>query len=224
MFFFFFSSQFAGFVPAGVSGKRNRHLDTQLTIMVMLEQDFDLSLAAIASEIQRLEDQHDNPRWFALYLGVHYAKRGAAGGALDEGKPAPPSLSQDVLENIIALFDSVTVAEVLELRVRELLLKCEKILSTVHDICLPIVFIICTVKKPEQNGRTGTALRFDDSSGLTNRKSMRLKEIRKSNDKRAKDLATLLPTQDRKLRSRGAKPTHKGGGPIKQPGGGFRGN
>ena len=48
--------------------------------------------------------------------------------------------------------------------------------------------------------------------------------VRKSNEKRAKDLATLLPKQDRNVRSRGAKPTHKGGGPIKQPGGGFRGN
>ena len=48
--------------------------------------------------------------------------------------------------------------------------------------------------------------------------------VRKSNDKRAKDLEMLLPTQDRTLRPRGAKPTQKGGGPIKQPGGGFRGN
>ena len=48
--------------------------------------------------------------------------------------------------------------------------------------------------------------------------------VRKSNEKRAKDLEMLLPTQDRNLRPHGAKPTHKGGGPIKQPGGGFRGN
>jgi hypothetical protein len=48
--------------------------------------------------------------------------------------------------------------------------------------------------------------------------------VRKSNEKRAKDLEMLLPTQDRNLRPRGDKPTHKGGGLIKQPGGGFRGN
>jgi hypothetical protein len=87
--------------------------------MAMPEQEFNLSLAAIASGIQGLEDQGDNARCFALYLVVHYSKRGAAGRALGKGKPAPPSLPQDVLEYIIALFDSVTVAEVLELRVRE---------------------------------------------------------------------------------------------------------
>ena len=101
--------------------------------MAMPEQDFDhLSLAAIASEIQRLEDQGDNARWFAT-----------------------------LVEN-----------------------------------------------ERKSNEKRAKAL----------------KTVRKSNDKRAKDLATLLPTQDRNLRSRGAKPTHKGGGPIKQPGGGFRGN
>ncbi len=126
----------------------------------MPEQEFNLSLAALASESQRLEDQGDNARWFALYMGVHYSKRGAAGGALGKGKPAPPSLSQDVLEYIIS----------------------------------------------------------------NEKRAKALKTVRKSDDKRAKDLATLLPTQDRNLRSRGAKPTHKGGGPIKQPGGGFRGN
>jgi len=45
--------------------------------MSMPEQDFELSLAEIASEIQRLEDK---PRWFALYMGVQYAKRGAQAG------------------------------------------------------------------------------------------------------------------------------------------------
>ncbi len=42
-------------------------------------------------------------------MGVHYAKRGATGGAIGEGKPAPPSLSKDLLKYIIALFRSVTV-------------------------------------------------------------------------------------------------------------------
>ena len=190
--------------------------------MAMLKQDFDLSLAAIASEIQRLEDQDDKPRWFALYMGVHYAKRGAAGGALGEGKPAPPSLSQDVLEYIIALFRSVTVAEVLKLRVRKLLVKCDKIRFSVET-----PFFLCFLIRPRW------AFNFDfehchkkevDERKSNEKGAKALKTVLKSNDKRAKDLATLLPKQDRNLRSRGAKPTHKGGGPIKQPGGGFRGN
>jgi hypothetical protein len=91
--------------------------------------------------------------------------------------------------------------------------------GNVHHLCFPIqprwgfYFDFEHFQKKEVDERKSNEKRAKD-----------LKAVRKSNDKRGKDLATLLPTQDKNLRSRGAKPTHKGGGPIKQPGGGFRGN
>jgi hypothetical protein len=191
--------------------------------MSMPEQDFELSLAVIDSEIQRLEDM---PRWFALYMGVHYAKRGAAGGALGEGKPAPPLLSQDVVEYIIELFGSVTVAEVLKLRQRARHVKFKKmekaynlLLGKTHHLCFPIQPIWGFYFDFEHFHKNEVGVRKSNE-----KRAKDLQTVRKSNEKRAKDLATLLPTQDRNLRSRGAKPTRKSGGPIKQPGGGFRGN
>ncbi len=69
----------------------------------------------VADARMLLQERMDMPRWFALYMGINYARKGVAGGALGEGKPAPHSLSQDVLEYIIELFDSVTIAEALKL-------------------------------------------------------------------------------------------------------------
>ena len=75
----------------------------------------------VAADARKLmQERMDKPRWFALYMDVHYAKRRAAGWALGEGKSAPPALSPDVLEYIIALFGSVTIANVLKLRQRAL--------------------------------------------------------------------------------------------------------
>jgi hypothetical protein len=88
-----------------------------------------------------------------------------------------------------------------------------------------------TSASPSNQSRWGFYFDFEhfhkkevDERKSNEKRAKDLKAVRKSNEKRGKDLATLLPTQDKNLRSRGAKPTHKGGGPIKQPGGGFRGN
>jgi len=77
---------------------------------------------------------------------------------------------------------------------------------------------------PDESAEETFTTLVENERKSNEKRAKALKTVRKSNDKRAKDLATLLPTKDRNLRSRGAKPTHKGGGPIKQPGGGFRGN
>jgi hypothetical protein len=150
-----------------------------------------------------------------------------------------------VLEYIIALSDSVTVAEVLKLRVRETFLKFfSEIQSDIRESDIRISLLILLRNSARARFKCENFLEkhdlgkvhdlcFDvkhfhkkevDERKSNEKRAKALKTVRKSNDKRAKDLATLLPTQDRNLRSRGAKPTHKGGGPIKQPGGGFRGN
>jgi hypothetical protein len=74
------------------------------------------------------------PRWFALYMGVHYTRKGVAGGALCEGRQAPPLLSQAMLQYIIALCGSVTIAEVLKQRQRTLRVEQVKEIDVVGGV------------------------------------------------------------------------------------------
>ena len=99
-----------------------------------------------------------------------------------------------------------------------------------EEMILPRIFVIgnessgISFFRPLDSAEETFTTLVENERKSNEKRAKALKTVRKSNDKRAKDLATLLPTKDRNLRSRGAKPTHKGGGPIKQPGGGFRGN